>query len=124
MDVMIVTIVALAAIAIGVGLGYTLKRKSTTDQRLLAEESAAEIRASDRGLLSSAPWFLYTAASSGALLVLVETSSVGGNATCLADPLRGGHRESPGLHRGRRDEFFAKRRKEFLCEREGNCKVV
>jgi cold shock protein len=26
----------------------------------------------------------------------VETSSVGGNATCLADPLRGGHRESPG----------------------------
>ena len=45
MDVMIVTIVALAAIAIGVGLGYTLKRKSGSDQRLLAEESAAEIRA-------------------------------------------------------------------------------
>src|ERR1700694_5342816 len=42
---MIYTIVALAAIAIGVGLGYTLKRKSTSDQRLLAEESAAEIRA-------------------------------------------------------------------------------
>ena len=42
---MIVTIVALAAIAIGVGLGYTLKRKSTSDQRQLAEESAAEIRA-------------------------------------------------------------------------------
>src|ERR1700736_6826852 len=42
---MIVTIVALAAIAIGVGLGYTLKRKSTGDQRQLAEVSAAEIRA-------------------------------------------------------------------------------
>src|SRR6202158_6300359 len=42
---MIYTIVALAAIAIGFGLGYTLKRKSTGDQRQLAEESAAEIRA-------------------------------------------------------------------------------
>jgi cold shock protein len=27
----------------------------------------------------------------------VETSSVGGNATCLSDPLRGGHRESGGF---------------------------
>ena len=45
MDVMIVIIVALAAGALGVGLGYTLKRKSTSDQRQLAEESAAEIRA-------------------------------------------------------------------------------
>ncbi len=45
MDVMIVTIVALAAIAIGVGLGYTLNRKSAGDQRQLAEERATEIRA-------------------------------------------------------------------------------
>jgi len=44
-DVMIVTIVALAAIAIGVGLGYTLNRKSAGDQRQLAEERATEIRA-------------------------------------------------------------------------------
>jgi len=42
---MIVTIVALAAIAIGVGLGYTLNRKSAGDQRQLAEERATEIRA-------------------------------------------------------------------------------
>lgn len=41
-----ITIVALAAIAIGFGLGYTRKGKSTSDLRQLAEESAAEIRAS------------------------------------------------------------------------------
>jgi ribonuclease Y len=45
-DVMINIIVALAAIAIGFGLGYTRKRKSTSDLRQLAEESAAEIRGS------------------------------------------------------------------------------
>jgi ribonuclease Y len=45
-DNMIVIIVALAAIAVGVGLGYTFKRQAATDQRRLAEEQAAEIRAS------------------------------------------------------------------------------
>src|SRR5438105_4257967 len=39
-------IVALVIGAIGVGLGYTLKRQSTADHRRLAEESAAETRAS------------------------------------------------------------------------------
>jgi ribonucrease Y len=38
-------IVALVAIAVGVGLGYTLKRQATSDQRRLAEEQAAETRA-------------------------------------------------------------------------------
>lgn len=56
--------------------------------------------------------------------MLAETSSVGGNATCLSDLLRGGHPRYGGLNGGRRDEFFATRRKEFLCEREGNCEVV
>jgi ribonuclease Y len=44
-DFMIVIIVALAASAIGVGLGYTFKRQSTSNQRQLAEASAAETRA-------------------------------------------------------------------------------
>src|SRR5918911_4750494 len=40
-------IVALVAgVAIGAGLGYTLKRRSGIDQRRLAEEHAAETRAS------------------------------------------------------------------------------
>jgi ribonuclease Y len=42
---MILIIVALAAIALGVGLGYTFKRQSLTDQRKLAEEGASETRA-------------------------------------------------------------------------------
>jgi ribonuclease Y len=41
---MILIIVALAAIALGVGLGYTFKRQSLTDQRKLAEEGATETR--------------------------------------------------------------------------------
>jgi hypothetical protein len=56
--------------------------------------------------------------------MLAGTSSVGGNATCLSDPLRGGYPNLEALNGGRRDEFFAMRRKEFLCEREGNCEVV
>ena len=55
--------------------------------------------------------------------MLVGTSSVGGNATLSLDLWRGGLRKRAS-NRGRRDEFFAMRRKEFLCEREGNCKVV
>jgi ribonuclease Y len=42
----ITIIVALVAVALGAGLGYTLKRQSTADHRRLAEESAAETRAS------------------------------------------------------------------------------
>src|ERR671934_2410833 len=38
-------IIALVAGAIGAGLGYTLKRRSGIDQRRLAEENAAEMRA-------------------------------------------------------------------------------
>ena len=45
MDVMIFIIVALVAGAIGVGLGYSIKRQATNDQRRLAEEGAAETRA-------------------------------------------------------------------------------
>ena len=57
--------------------------------------------------------------------MLVTSSSVGGNATCLSDLSRGCHRLiTDGFNGGRRDEFFAMRRKEFLCEREGNCEVV
>jgi ribonucrease Y len=47
MDVIIFIIVALVAGgAIGAGLGYTLKRRAGIDQRRLAEETAAETRAS------------------------------------------------------------------------------
>ena len=45
MDV-ITIIVALVAVAVGAGLGYTLKRQTHADQRRLAEESATEMRAS------------------------------------------------------------------------------
>src|SRR5207237_1569652 len=44
-DVMIFIIVALVAGALGVGLGYSIKRQATNDQRRLAEEGAAETRA-------------------------------------------------------------------------------
>jgi ribonuclease Y len=43
---LLIIIVALVAIAVGVGLGYILKQRTNTAQRLLAEESAGEIRAS------------------------------------------------------------------------------
>jgi ribonucrease Y len=43
---LLIIIVALVAIAVGVGLGYILKQRTHTAQRLLAEESAGEIRAS------------------------------------------------------------------------------
>ena len=45
MDVMIFIIVALVAGAIGVGLGFSIKRQARNDQRRLAEEGAAETRA-------------------------------------------------------------------------------
>ena len=45
MDVMIFIIVALVAGAIGVGLGFSIKRQASNDQRRLAEEGAAETRA-------------------------------------------------------------------------------
>ena len=45
MDVLTLLIVALVAIALGVGLGYILKQRATDKQQLLAEESAGEIRA-------------------------------------------------------------------------------
>ena len=45
MDVMTLIVALVAGGAIGAGLGYTLKRRSMTDQRRLAEETAAETRA-------------------------------------------------------------------------------
>src|SRR5438128_3617857 len=42
---MIFIIVALVAGVVGVGLGYSIKRQSSNDQRRLADESAAETRA-------------------------------------------------------------------------------
>jgi hypothetical protein len=56
------------------------------------------------------------------MLELLLPSAV--NATCLADLLRGCLCFGIGFNGGLQDEFFAMRRKEFLCEREGNSKVV
>jgi len=38
--------------------------------------------------------------SARAFVVLAKTSSVGGNATCLVDLLRGGYQENPGSFDG------------------------
>src|SRR5438093_444637 len=45
-DVLLIIIVALVAIAVGVGLGYILKQRTADTQRLQAETSAGELRAS------------------------------------------------------------------------------
>jgi ribonucrease Y len=45
-DVITIIVALVAGVAIGVGLGYTLKRYATAEQRRLAEESALETRLS------------------------------------------------------------------------------
>jgi CspA family cold shock protein len=59
----------------------------------------------------------------GAFVVLVETFSAGGNATCPTDLLEGGPSgNSRGFDRGRRDEFFAKRQRSFSVREKGTVK--
>lgn len=56
--------------------------------------------------------------------MLVATSSVGGKRDLSCRSLEGVPCFGSGFNGRRRDEFFAIRRKEFRCEREGNSKVV